>query len=192
MIPSLSPRILIIYFKLTIHSNTSPSIINKPSNATFYKGQLAGVIKVPETMFLDPGDIFRISTTLWIEINSQSVTTTYDKANNSILVSYALGFVGIWTIGVVAKDSIDNISFFLLKITIAEWAQASWWKCSNSLLQSWSKCEDHHILNLKTGDWVPILSIYSLGSIKLIGMLTFFFIIIHFMVKIISQFLRIF
>ena len=134
-------------------------------------------------MFSDPGDIFRIYTNLWIEINSQSVTTIYDKANNSILVSYPLGFVGIWTIGVVAKDSIDNISFFLLKITIAEWAQASWWKCSNNLLQSWSKCEDHHILNLKTGDCVPILNIYSLGSIKLIGMLTFFFIIIHFMVR---------
>ena len=170
-------------FKLSIHPNTPPSIINKPSNATFYKGQLAGVIKAPEIMFSDPGDILKIYTSSWAEVDSQSVTTTYDEASKSILVSYPLGFVGVWNFGVVARDSIDNIALFVLRITIAEWAQASWWKCLNNLIQSWSKCEDYHILNLKTGDWVPILSIYSLGSIKFIGMFTFFFLIIHFMVR---------
>ena len=170
-------------FKLTILQNTPPSIINRPSNATFYKGQSIGVVKTSDNMFVDYGDIFKIYTTRCVEDVSQSIRATYSPTDNSIIVIYSKGFVGIWTIGIVARDSVNNISIFLYQITIAEWGQTSWSKCTNSLLQSCSECEEHHILNLKTGDWVPILSIFSIGSIKIIGMFLFFFLFLHFLVS---------
>ena len=170
-------------FRLTILPNTPPNIINRPSNATFYKGQSIGVVKISSDMFVDYGDIFKIYTTLCIENDSQSVRVTYSQTDNNIIVSYSKGFVGIWTIGVVARDSVNNISLFLYRITIAEWGQTSWSKCTNSLIQSCSECEEHHILNMKTGDWVPILSIYSIRSIKIIGMFMYFFLFLHFLVS---------
>ena len=170
-------------FRVTVLPNTPPSIINRPSNVTFYKGQSIGVVQTSGKMFVDSGDTFKIYTTLWVENDSKSVRASYIQANSSILVTYPIGFVGIWTIGVVAKDSVDNISLFLFRITIAEWGQSTCNKCTSSLIQSWTECEKHHILNLKTGDWVPILNINSLSSVKIIGIFTFFFLIMQILVS---------
>ena len=170
-------------FRITVLPNAAPLVANRPTNKIFYKGQLEGVIHMPDNMFVDPGDTFKIYTNIWIEEESQSVDATYLQSNNSILVTYPKSFVGIWTIGIVAKDSGDNYLIFLYKITIAEWGQTSWSKCTSSLIQSCSECGKNHILNLKTGEWVPILNIYSLGSIKAIGMIMFFFLFLHFLVS---------
>ena len=171
-------------FRVTILPNSPPSIINRPANATFYEGQLVGTITTPNEMFRDPGDTIKIYTTLCIENESQSVRTSYSQLNNHILVTYPMGFTGIWTLAVVARDSIDNISLFLYRITISEWGQSAWNKCTSFKISDWQQCEANHILNLKNGDWVSILSIYSLLSIRVIGMFMFFFLFIHFLVSI--------
>ena len=171
-------------FRVTILPNSPPSIINRPANATFYEGQLVGTITTPNEMFRDPGDTIKIYTTLCIENESQSMRTRYSQSNNHILVTYPMGFTGIWTLAVVARDSIDNISLFLYRITISEWGQSAWNKCTSFKISDWQQCEANHILNLKNGYWVSILSIYSLLSIRVIGIFMFFFQFLHFLVSI--------
>ena len=171
-------------FRVTILPNSPPIINSRPNNATFYKGQQVGIITTPNEMFIDPGDTFKIYTTLCIEKESQLVRTSYIQSKNHILVTYPMEFTGIWTLGVAAKDSIDNISFFLYRITISEWGQTAWSKCTNYLISDWQQCEANYILNLKNGDWISILSIYSLLSTKIIGMFMFFLLFLHFLVSI--------
>ena len=140
-------------------------------------------IPTPSAIFTDPGDTFKIYTTLWIEVESQSVRASYNQSENHILVTYPYGFSGIWSIGVVARDSIDQITLFVIRITISEWGQYAWSKCTSLQIKDWQKCENNYILNLINGDWVSILSIYNMISIRAIGMFMFFFLLIHFLVN---------
>ena len=68
----------------------------------------------------------------------------------------------------------DNYSFLFFDITVERWGQTAWTKWISKQIIDWSECDEDYILNRKTGEWVPVLTIYSLGSIKLFGMILFF------------------
>ena len=89
-----------------------------PPNAVFYKGQGSRKVPTPSIMFNDPGDILDIYTTLWLEKDSQSMRTYFNKTGSYIQVLYPSTFVSTWTTAIVAKDSVSNIEFSLLQITV--------------------------------------------------------------------------
>ena len=105
-------------FNLTVDPNKPPTENGKISNVVFYKGQESRKIPTVENMFLDPGDILNIYTTLWFEKDSQSMNVYYNKTGNYIQVLYPRTFVSVWTIAIVAKDSVSNIWVDIFQITI--------------------------------------------------------------------------
>lgn len=69
-------------------------VVSAPKAPVFYKGQAYGTIQAPDVMFLDPGDTFKIYTTLCIEKSAQYLRTYYNKDGNMIEVSYPSDFLG--------------------------------------------------------------------------------------------------
>ena len=171
-------------FKLTIKENQPPIANYKPDKFIFYKGQQTAKIHTPTDIFIDPGDTLMIAIGNWFKGQSEFVKTSYNATRNYIMIQYSKSFIGDCTFPVVAKDSVDNLSGIMINITISEWNQLEWTVWSGAKMSDCTEWKDHHILNLKTGECIPILSIYSLGSIKLIGIFLFFYLLLHFMVRI--------
>ena len=105
-------------FNLSVYSNHPPTLKFKPSDVTFYKGEGHVKIATPAVMFIDPGDTFMIYISLCFESNSRKLTTSYNQTGNYINVIYPNDFVNIWTLGIVAKDSVNNYWVALFKINV--------------------------------------------------------------------------
>ena len=61
-----------------------------------------------------------------------------------------------------------------MKLTCGQSACIKWTSRSSI---DWSEWDDGFILNKKTGECIPVLTIYNLASIKIIGIFLFFLII---------------
>ena len=164
-------------FIVTLSPNKPPIIVNKIDNGVFYEGMLIGKIPVASELFADPGDILTFFTTRWIEDIFMPINATYMQSENNINIKYPPKFIGNWTMSLLAKDSANNIAINYFQVTINFCAQSQWIVWSGSKVSDWSKWDDNSILNLKTGDCIPILTIWSFASIKFNGMFAFFFII---------------
>ena len=164
-------------FTVTLSPNKPPTIVNKIDNGIFYEGMLIGKIPVASELFADPGDTLAFFTTRWIEDILKPINATYMQFENSINISYPPNFIGDCTMSLLAKDSANNIAISYFKVTINSCAQSQWIVWSGSKVSDWSKWDENNILNLKTGECIPILTIWSLSSIKSYGMFMFFFVI---------------
>ena len=176
-------------FGLSVQRNKPPVFNKKPENYTFYKGEQSKIIPTPADMFLDPGDTLYIATANCYEANAESVKTIFNKTGNFISVNYPKSFVGGWRFPIVVKDSADNSLSIFAKFSVSEWNQFEWAVWTGPKMIDCKEWEILHIMNLRTGEWIPILSIYSLGSIKAIGIIWFFYLILHFMVRIFVRFI---
>ena len=58
-------------FYVTVLQNKPPIAVASIPNATFYEGQLSGVIRTPEVLFYDPGDTLTFLTTICYQYDSQ-------------------------------------------------------------------------------------------------------------------------
>ena len=130
----------------------------------------------------NPGDTLYIATANCYGSNAESVKTKFNKTGNFITVNYPKSFVGDWRFPIVVKDSADNAISIFAKFSVSEWNQLEWAVWTGHKMYDCKEWEILHIKNLRTGEWIPILSIYSLGSIKVIGIIWFFYLILHFMV----------
>ena len=164
-------------FTVTLMPNKPPTIVNKIDNGIFYEGMLIGKIPVASELFADPGDTLAFFTTRWIEDIFMPINATYMQSENSINISYPPNFIGNWTMSLLAKDSANNIAINYFQVTINSCAQSQWIVWSGSKVSDWGKWDENNILNLKTGECIPILTIWSFASIKFNGMFIFFFII---------------
>ena len=169
-------------FDLSVQPNQPPVLNKKPENYTFYKGEQTMIMPTPADMFLDPGDTLYIATANCYGSNAESVKTKFNKTGNFITVNYPKSFVGDWRFPIVVKDSVDNAISIFAKFSVSEWNQLEWAVWTGPKMYDCKEWEILHIKNLRTGEWIPILSIYSLGSIKVIGIIWFFYLILHFMV----------
>ena len=70
----------------------------------------------------------------------------------------------------------SNFSFIYFDITVQEWGQSACIKWTSKQIIDCDEWDDGYILNRKTGEWIPVLTVYSLGSIKIIGIFLFFII----------------
>ena len=161
-------------FYVIILKNQAPIAVASIPNATFYEGQLSGIIPTPAVLFSDPGDTLDFIPTLCIQYDSQAIIATYEKDKNYISVRYPPRFHAFWRLALVAKDSVSHYTFIYFDITVQEWAQTSCIKWEGSQVSDWSEWDDNYILNRKTGEWIAILTIYSLASVKIIGISIFF------------------
>ena len=105
-------------FNITVYSNQPPILNHKPSNITFYKGEGHVKIYTPQEMFIDPGDTFMVYTSLCFENDSRKLITIYNQTGNYIDVFYPNNFVNIWTLGIIAKDSMNNYWISIFKIEV--------------------------------------------------------------------------
>ena len=105
-------------FNITIYPNQAPTIVSGIVNSIFYEGQLQGVIPIAKNLFSDPGDLFIVYPSLWVERGSRSLYISLDFNLNQINVTYPTRFTGVCTLGIIAKDSVENTNVIVFQITV--------------------------------------------------------------------------